>query len=95
MQKLVDFAQLEDIYVVIDLLASEYGWTIETIQNLTIPEISGLIRCIMRRKGVRPENLPAPTNKQTRVEDLVKLAKEFGATKEQLDNLKNGKKVNL
>jgi hypothetical protein len=95
MQKLVDYKQLEDTFAVIDLLASEYGWTIETIQNLTLPEISGLIRCIMIRKGVKAEELPPPTNKQTTVTDLVKLAKKFGATKEQLDKLKNGQKVNL
>jgi len=94
MQKLVEFSQLEDTYIVIDLLASEYGWSITEIQELTIPEVSGLIRCIMRRKGVKPQDLPGPT-KKTEVTDLIKLAKKLGAKPEQLEALKNGKKVNL
>jgi hypothetical protein len=95
MQKLVDYQQLADTFSVIDLLASEYGWTIEVIQNLTLPEISGLIRCIMIRKGVKTQDLPCPTNKKTEVTDLIKLAKKLGAKPEQLAALKEGKKVNL
>jgi len=35
---------------IIDLLASEYGWTIEYIQQLEMPEVGGLLRAILDRQ---------------------------------------------
>ena len=35
---------------IIDVLSSEYGWTIEYIENLTMPEILGLLKTIRDRK---------------------------------------------
>jgi len=40
-------------FFVVDLLASEYGWPIEYIENLTLPEIAGLIIAIRERKDLR------------------------------------------
>lgn len=36
-------------YFIVDLLAHEYGWTIEYIQELTMTEVMGLIRKIRER----------------------------------------------
>ena len=35
---------------IIDVLSFEYGWTIEYIENLTMPEILGLLKTIRDRK---------------------------------------------
>ena len=44
--------QLEDEFhfFIVDLLAKEYGWTIDYIQNLTLPQIAGLVQTIKKRK---------------------------------------------
>ena len=39
----------------IDLLSKEYGWTIEYIQNLTVPEITRLVKTIRRRKDLEDQ----------------------------------------
>ena len=39
-------------FYVVDLLAKEYGWTVEYIQNLEIPEIAGLVKAIRNRKDM-------------------------------------------
>lgn len=100
MAGLADFSDLSEYYILIDLLASEYGWTIETIQSLTIPEVSGLVRCILKRKGIiKGEDALEPTRKaplsqkpnKSEMEDLVKLAAQLNASPEQLKNLKDGK----
>lgn len=39
-------------FYIIDMLASEYGWTIEYIEKLTMYEIAGLIKVILERKGL-------------------------------------------
>ena len=42
----------DDSYLyIIDLLAHEYGWKIEYIQNLTMPEIAGPVKAIRERKN--------------------------------------------
>ncbi|MHA1754302.1 MAG: hypothetical protein ACTSYR_02165 [Candidatus Odinarchaeia archaeon] len=41
----------KELFQAIDLLAHEYGWTIEYIQNLTPLEISQLIDTIINRKN--------------------------------------------
>ena len=37
-------------YFVVDLFAKEYGWSVEYIQSLTLPEIVGLTKAIRERK---------------------------------------------
>ncbi len=39
-------------FFIIDLFAKEYGWTIEYIQNLELPEISGLLRAMYKRHNL-------------------------------------------
>jgi len=46
------FTEQDLHFYLIDLLASEYGWTIEYIQNLTLTEIVGLANAIMERKKI-------------------------------------------
>jgi len=92
-RKLTDITNQEIIFFIIDLLASEYGWDISYIQNLTIPEISGLLRCIFKRKGI--DLGEAKTSKTDQREDLIKLASQLGATTQQLEALKKGQKVIL
>ena len=98
MSGFADFKDLEEYYVLVDLIASEYGWTIETIQKLTIPEVSCLVRCILKRKGaLKGEYALTPTKKspnekkQSEMQDLIKLAAKLNASPEQIKNLKEGK----
>ena len=42
--------ELKDTCFIVDLLAHEYGWSIEYIQELELPEIRGLIRAILDRQ---------------------------------------------
>lgn len=43
----------EETYVYfIDILSHEYGWTIEYIQNLTLPEIINMIKSIRNRQDL-------------------------------------------
>ena len=95
MAKLKDYFELQDTYAVIDLIASEYGWTISEIQNLTIPEISCLLRCILKRHGAKEEDLPSTDPKKQEAENLIKLAKKLNAKPEQLKALNEGKKIDL
>lgn len=95
MDKLKDVRQVEDICSIVDLFASEYGWTIEEIQNLTIPEASCLVRCILRRHGVHEEDMPGKLPAEKEAENLMKLAKQLGASSEQIKELKKGKQVKL
>ena len=37
----------------IDMLASEYGWTIETISSMPIDQTSQLIHALLHRRGVK------------------------------------------
>jgi hypothetical protein len=37
----------------VDMLASEYGWSIETISNMPIDQTSQLIHALLHRKGVK------------------------------------------
>jgi hypothetical protein len=37
----------------VDMLASEYGWNIETIASIPIDQTSQLIHALLHRKGVR------------------------------------------
>jgi len=46
------FTEQDLHFYLIDLLASEYGWSIEYIQNLTLTEIVGLANAIMERKKI-------------------------------------------
>jgi hypothetical protein len=41
---------VENVFEVIDVLAHEYGWTKEYIENLDVPEISALLEIILQRK---------------------------------------------
>lgn len=40
----------DEFFTIVDLFASEYGWTIEYTQSLTLPEIIRLVRCISKRR---------------------------------------------
>jgi hypothetical protein len=42
----------KELFQVVDLLSSEYGWNIEYIQNLNTEEINNLVQCINERKIV-------------------------------------------
>ena len=95
MDKLKDAQQMEDICSIVDLFASEYGWSIETIQNLTIPEASCLVKCILRRRGVKEDDMPGKLPAAKEAENLVKLAKQLGASSEQIKELKTGKQVKI
>lgn len=37
----------------IDMLASEYGWSIETISNIPIDQTTQLIHALLHRRGVK------------------------------------------
>ncbi len=41
---------MENLFEVIDVFAHEYGWTIEYIENLELPEICKLLEIIIQRK---------------------------------------------
>lgn len=92
-EKFREYKELEESFYLIDLLASEYGWSIEYIQSLTLPEVSCLLRCILRRKGVKTEDLPGPVDKKTEADNLIKLAKKLGASETKIKDIKEGKKV--
>lgn len=94
MAKLRDVAQIEDICAIVDIFASEYGWTISEIQSLTIPELSCLLRCILKRKGVKDDDLPS-ASKEDDARKLIKLARELGASPADLKKLQNGEGVKL
>lgn len=40
----------ESIFETVDMLASEYGWSIEYIENLQLKEINSLKEAILKRK---------------------------------------------
>jgi len=95
MNTLKDF-QHEEIYTIVDLLASEYGWQIEYIQGLSIAEILGLIHCILKRKGLlSTDPKEKVTSEEDQVKNLMALARKLKATPEQLTNLKQGKGIVL
>ena len=37
----------------IDMLASEYGWSIETISNIPVDQTTQLIHALLHRRGVK------------------------------------------
>ena len=47
----------ESVISSIDILAHEYGWTIEYIQNLDMNEISKLLKAISKRKKLEHQML--------------------------------------
>ena len=87
----------KETYYIVDLLAHEYGWSVEYIQNLEIPEICGLIEAILDRQdttdirmqaniakgfsGKVSSNRPKRTLKQLKNKQIVNKKKE-------VDNLK-------
>lgn len=97
MNTLKDFEQYEELYTIVDLLASEYGWQIEYIQGLSIAEILGLIHCILKRKGLlnTDPKKEKVTSEEDQVKNLMALARKLKATPEQMDNLKQGKGIVL
>ena len=82
-----------EVYFVVDLLASEYGWSIEYIQNLEEAEIRGLIYAICKRKGFSLEK-PAE-GVEAKMSDLIRLASQLHATPEQIKKLKTGGSIEL
>ena len=55
-EKIRDSEQ-ELYFYIIDLLATEYGWTIEYIQTLYLTEIAGLIKAVKARKDIEDQIL--------------------------------------
>jgi len=98
MSQLKEYDVLEETFFIVDLLASEYGWTIEYIQGLTFPEITGLIKAIVKRRNgtqdVDNAKVPAVPPKQE-LDELIKLAKSLKATPQQLTDIQAGKQVRL
>lgn len=94
MDRLRDVREVEEVCAVVDIFASEYGWTIEEIQNLTLPEISCLLRCVLKRHGVKQDDLPSANDKEEQTK-LLKLAKTLGAKPEELTQLSSGKNVKI
>jgi hypothetical protein len=37
----------------IDMLASEYGWSIETISNIPVDQTTQLIHALLHRRGIK------------------------------------------
>ena len=64
--------QSDYFYDVIDLLASEYGWTIEYIQSLEISEVNELIKRILRRNSVSEEPIES-LSEQEKMQKLINL----------------------
>jgi hypothetical protein len=99
MSQLKEYKDLADIFFIVDLLASEYGWTITEIQDLTTPEISGLIYAMARRKLGKDadDKLPLPKSSTpiNEMDKLVSLAKKLKATPTQINDIKSGKEVKL
>lgn len=99
MSQLKDYKDLEEVFFIIDLFASEYGWTIEEVQRLTIPEISGLIYAMAKRKlgkDAEEKLLPAkPASPEDEMKKLVALATKLKASPKQLNDLKSGKQIKL
>ena len=93
--KLENLKNQEIIFQIVDILCSEYGWSIEYVQNLTITEISGLIQCICKRKGISLELSKKEDKEKSQVENMIGLAQRLGASSQQLDDLKKGKRVIL
>jgi len=95
----------KSFFYIIDLLASEYGWSIEYIQNLTMPEITGLIKAIIERKNIEDQrqqlniikalsgkispNYYVKKDKKLSAEEEVK---NFEQLKKLLQQLEGGKK---
>ena len=86
----------EEIYFVVDLLASEYGWTINYIQELTVSEIYGLIYSILKRRGYKvDQDKPSKSQHQDPMTNLLNLARQLKASPEQMKSLKGGKGITL
>jgi hypothetical protein len=80
------------IFRIIDLLSSEYGWTIEYIQSLTEYEISNLVKCILDRKTGYKN---VEDNKLSDQEKLIRLATTIGVPKATIEKIKKGKQIKL
>ena len=59
-------SERELLFTIIDVMASEYGWSIEYIQQLELPEIGGLLRAMLDRQDKKD------------ILDQVNIAKAFG-----------------
>ena len=93
MSCLRDLKDWEEIYFIVDLLASEYGWIIDYIQKLTVSEIYGLIYSILRRKGYKFDTVQK--KHQDPMTNLLNLARQLKASPDQLKTLQDGKGITL
>jgi len=89
-----DIQAVEEIYLIVDLLASEYGWTVEYIQALTLPEVYGLIRQILRRKGIKVD-VPRTVKPEDTMQNLLGLARSLGVKSDKLKLLQEGKGITI
>ncbi len=48
-------SEREAYFIIIDIIAHEYHWSVEYIQNLTLPEIKGIITTIRKRKDIEDQ----------------------------------------
>lgn len=62
-----------DFFDIVDLFASEYGWTIEYIENLDISEISSLANKILIRKGISNKEQSPSKTQQEKISKLESL----------------------
>jgi len=83
MSKNVDWSQI------IDLFASEYGWTIEYITNLDLGQIGCLISAINKRKKAEngePSEAPSANPEGGNNSDLVQMSTQMGGKFEKQDD---------
>jgi hypothetical protein len=57
---------------IVDLFSREYGWTLEDIKKLTLPQILILIRAIQRRYQREKEAMDNGTKKEASNEEKVR-----------------------
>jgi hypothetical protein len=76
-------------FSLVDLFASEYGWSIEYIEQLGVDEVSGLVKAILQRKGIDVDKVERKPENE--LENLIYLAKSLGCKdQEALNKLKEG-----
>lgn len=77
-------------FSLVDLFASEYGWSIEYIETLGTDEVSGLVHAMLKRKGIDVDKVERKPENE--LDNLIFLAKSLGCKdQEALDKLKEGK----
>ncbi len=57
MEEKIPASQIEEDFnfYIVDLFAKEYGWSVEYIQNLELPQIAKLVKAIKKRKDLEDQ----------------------------------------